>query len=853
MARDHEERPLSENDVDVDVGSTSDAEGEHDDLIDINAHVPDSDSAERLEVEQDVADHSDNDEPAVDEPPEATDDLPEEIKAAGWNAACQKGADGKWYLPSGVTMVPGTGNTRRHEDSKSTFNYGKEVDTGMAGRKHATHENLMPKERKSTLSMPMLEALGFDPKIHLQDPLWFLLLLLPINTMMVMGKKIKGFWFDHHQETNAYAVKERKLGGSTKRKFVLRTITHMIRWWGVVYMDGVCGGSNGNFERRFNKKSECYNDKIYQAFKEYGGYAAWKQTKGIIKVCDNYANYANKDHEEYNPCYKYHEIYACNQWNTVNLLDRPPLDIVIDETTWAYGGYGESGAGVVRNIKGKKCGRGGQTVLAMEAGGRLRLLGFVHRHKIKTRTLTSGTTASGPNEALLLIEQLREMSAYACSIGLNDGLHMAERLAHKGLNFPRLWTDNTGFPHITADNHFYHECVTDAIVEMPGWGWLSTVPRGRMKQWKATMVHKAKAQVTARSKLARLCNAITIIRDTVTGTGTERQTVHVSMQSTGTANFAWVCSGTEDGVVRNYTRTKTRGKKKKYTWEIEMNTARDTYLKTYNGIDVADHYIKECRTFLGTQRYWVCAAKHAMDLTVACAYSMYNEVIEELVDPEKCGAKDRADLLKRKLDFFEFREQLARNMLAYDEKKCKYPGDEELRATTQAPRSRRQGRAAPQPEPEPEPEVEPEAEPEASTSTPASARKRKRREATDDETRFCSSLNTYHTDHGAHEMQGRLSGRCYVCYAHTTHKCKKCDAYLCPMTTATGKNCHAMYHDPLCKGLCEIDKGDRKERNLSVMSIKRHARMLSKGATTLTMHTVFMVATIICAVLFTFM
>ena len=102
-----------------------------------------------------IDDHSDDDEPAGDEPPEATGCLPEEIKAAGWNAACIQGSDSKWYLPSGVTMIPGTGNSRRHEDSKSTFNYGKEVDTGLPGRKHATHENLMPTDPETRLELPI--------------------------------------------------------------------------------------------------------------------------------------------------------------------------------------------------------------------------------------------------------------------------------------------------------------------------------------------------------------------------------------------------------------------------------------------------------------------------------------------------------------------------------------------------------------------------------------------------------------------------------------------------------------------------------------------------------------------------
>ena len=110
---------------------------------------------------------------------------------------------------------------------------------------------------------------------------------------------------------------------------------------------------------------------------------------------------------DYNPAYKYHLIYLCNQANTVSLLKSGPVDLTGDETTWAFGGFGESGASLVLTIKGKKCGRGGQTVLVMEAGGRKRLICFVHRHKKHEPKLS---TSNGAHEALLINQMLRKMS-----------------------------------------------------------------------------------------------------------------------------------------------------------------------------------------------------------------------------------------------------------------------------------------------------------------------------------------------------------------------------------------------------------------------------------------------------------
>ena len=89
-------------------------------------------------------------------------------------------------------------------------------------------------------------------------------------------------------------------------------------------------------------------------------------------------------------------------------------------------------------------------------------------------------------------------------------------------------------------------------------------------------------------------------------------------------------------------------------------------------------------------------------------------------------------------------------------------------------------------------------------------------------------MDEYHQKHGVTHLQGRQNGQCYYCYADTTHKCTTCDAFLCPMSVATGKDCHARFHDPKCKGLAEIDRGDRKQEYHSMQKLKKHA---TKSAT----------------------
>ena len=62
----------------------------------------------------------------------------------------------------------------------------------------------------------------------------------------------------------------------------------------------------------------------------------------------------------------------------------------------------------------------------------------------------------------------------------------------------------------------------------------------------------------------------------------------------------------------------------------------------------------------------------------------------------------------------------------------------------------------------------------------------------------------------------------------------------------------SQWHDLPCRGSCEIDRRGRAEEGPSLQMIKRHAHELPEQAVALAMHTVFIVATIIYAVLFTF-
>jgi len=66
----------------------------------------------------------------------------------------------------------------------------------------------------------------------------------------------------------------------------------------------------------------------------------------------------------------------------------------------------------------------------------------------------------------------------------------------------------------------------------------------------------------------------------------------ISFQSTSGCNFIGVNSLNQCAL---YVTPKEGGQKQyKRIWAIEMNDARDLYLKTYGAVDRMDQYIKNC-------------------------------------------------------------------------------------------------------------------------------------------------------------------------------------------------------------------------------------------------------------------
>jgi hypothetical protein len=105
---------------------------------------------------------------------------------------------------------------------------------------------------------------------------------------------------------------------------------------------------------------------------------------------------------------------------------------------------------------------------------------------------------------------------------------------------------------------------------------------------------------------------------------------HVSFQfqSTGKNN---ITSVNALSLVELYVHEQNKGRgNQKKTWRIEMNEARETYLKTYNAFD------KIVQMLLGWDawRWWHAPTRHAKAIVVSMAYSLYLQCAEGCVDPD---------------------------------------------------------------------------------------------------------------------------------------------------------------------------------------------------------------------------
>lgn len=231
-------------------------------------------------------------------------------------------------------------------------------------------------------------------------------------------------------------------------------------------------------------------------------------------------------------------------------------------------------------------------------------------------------------------------------------------------------------PHFTADNHFSGDNVMD-YVGQKGFGITVTCRRDRLPDGlKMYLHHEKKDSNDARARVMRYQQPICCIKQVAAASASVEAFTRtlVSFQSTGSTNIAGVNNLSSLSL---YVSEKSRGRgANKRKWGVEMNEAREIYLKHYSGVDAADHMIQNAGIRFTSRKYWHSPYLHVLALSVIASYHMYLECCEgELNQDWKIPEKKR-------MSFSEFRLVLSRQMLAYDPIERKYSGDDKFRENT---------------------------------------------------------------------------------------------------------------------------------------------------------------------------
>ncbi len=107
---------------------------------------------------------------------------------------------------------------------------------------------------------------------------------------------------------------------------------------------------------------------------------------------------------------------------------------------------------------------------------------------------------------------------------------------------------------------------------------------------------------------------------------------HVFFQSTGGTN---ITSVNALSLVELYVREQNKGRgNQKRTWGIEMNEARETYLKTYSAIDKIDQMLLGWDVKYKSWRLWHAPMRHTKAIAMSMAYSLHLQCAEGGVDSD---------------------------------------------------------------------------------------------------------------------------------------------------------------------------------------------------------------------------
>jgi hypothetical protein len=127
-------------------------------------------------------------------------------------------------------------------------------------------------------------------------------------------------------------------------------------------------------------------------------------------------------------------------------------------------------------------------------------------------------------------------------------------------------------------------------------------------------------------------------------------------------------------------REQNKGKRnQKRTCGVEMNEARETYLKMCSANDKIDQMLLGWDVKYKSWRWWHAPMKHAKAIAMSMAYSLYPQRAEGSVD---------SDWKVVPVSGPRFRQKISLQMVQYRSSNFQYPGDAKMQKATQINRKK---------------------------------------------------------------------------------------------------------------------------------------------------------------------
>jgi len=208
-----------------------------------------------------------------------------------------------------------------------------------------------------------------------------------------------------------------------------------------------------------------------------------------------------------------------------------------------------------------------------------------------------------------------------------------------------------------------------------------------------------------------------------------------------------------------------------------------------------------CHLLCRSWKYWHAPMNHAKCLAIVTAYDMYLEAAEGNLNPNWKVPKP--------LDFHRFREILGMQMMQYDPRQRRYPGDEKFRVSTQQNQAHRR-RTSPSRSTSPARSIR-------STSSGISE---DNLASQDSSKRLCGFLDPLiEHQESVKRFPGHNQKVCVVCGVNSSKHCGKCGKAMHidhgPKETDSNVSCFVHYHDTGFFGLarddCQIVKRKQKD------------------------------------------